>query len=228
MNKLQENLFPKVVRNIFVNTGLQSGVRQMSGYQYLYYPGDKFAKLRKISEMDFTPGDLISLGTLIGNAQFYKKKSELEYYKKAFQAVKEGLHIQDISYFFNILGIKQPKNQTQDLYADGYEVRMVGMVSFLHIRARLIEAQNIPGASEIDAPFFGEDVYKENTPEKEMIVKGINCYENLLDSFTRELIHIDTAICSLLEWDPQKKVSFDDLLNKYNFPNPEDYLNFDF
>jgi hypothetical protein len=101
----------------------------------------------------------------------------------------------------------EPAYRSCIFLAEGYEVRMVGMVSFLHIRARLIEAQNIPGASEIDAPFFGEDVYKENTAEKEMIVKRINCYENLLDSFTRELINIDTAICSLLGWDLQKKLA---------------------
>jgi hypothetical protein len=178
--------------------------------------------------MDFTPGDLISLGMLISNAQFYKKKPELEYYKKAFQSVKEGLSIQDTSYFFNILGVKQSKNETQDLFADGYEVKMVGMVTFLHIRARIIDVQNIPGANDIDAPFFGEDLYRDKSYEKDLILNGKKYYEDLLDRFTRELYNIDNAICSLLGWDIQRRISFDDLLAKYNFPNPEDYLNFDF
>jgi len=78
------------------------------------------------------------------------------------------------------------------------------------------------------APFFGEDVYRDNTYEKDLILNGKKYYEDLLDRFTRELYNIDNAICSLLGWDIQRKVCFDDLLDKYNFPNPEDYLNFDF
>ena len=210
MANIRRGLVPSGTRSLGGDAGCGPALlRRSSDYQDLNGKGDPF-----------TPGDLISLAVLYARAHDPRTEESLPFYRDAYLAVCKGLDIPPVNELTQTLGI-DPQIEKNGPDSEDF-FRRAGIGRFLWARAQMIGLQD-PWGHVMEGDIWGLQVFDRGTPQRETVQRGVATYEAMANTLPAVLGPVDDALCALLGWDAQARVSLDDLRTKHGMPNPPEW-----